>query len=93
MALSRTDFRARFPEFATAADAIIDACLAEALLQTPSDVWGTKADAAQGLLTAHLLAISPFGRTAKLVSSKGDSTYGQRRREMTRALAAGCRVT
>lgn len=93
MALALATFRTRFPEFAPAADALVEACLAEALLQTPSDVWGTKADAAQGMLTAHLLAISPYGRTAKLVSAKGESTYGQRRQAMTRALAAGCRVT
>lgn len=93
MALALATFRTRFPEFAPAADALVEACLAEALTQTPSDVWGDKADAAQGLLTGHLLALSPFGRNAKLSSEKGESTYGKRRAAMQRALALGCRVT
>lgn len=93
MALSLSSFRTRFPEFNPGADALVESCLAEALLSTPADVWGDKADAAQGLLAAHLLALSPFGRTAKLSSVKGESTYGTQRKAMARALALGCRVT
>lgn len=74
MALSRADFRARYPEFATAADTHVDAALAEAERFT-SDGWGADRDDIVALQAAHILAISPMGRDARLSAKDGSSTY------------------
>jgi hypothetical protein len=90
MALSLEDFRTRFPEFTATDDDYVSAKLAEALRGMDADVWGDLADDGQGYLTAHLMALSPFGNAAKLV--KGDTTtYEGHYRRLLRAVAAGHR--
>jgi hypothetical protein len=78
-------FTARYPEFAKADKRLIQATLDEAAREVAKDIYRTKFDAAHGALTAHRLAISPFGRNARL--SDGSITtywdaYDQIRREV-----------
>ncbi len=76
--MTNPEFLIRFPEFAGAEEefpGLVDACLSEAKLAV-SSVWDKKRDQVIGLEAAHRLAITPFGRTAKLSSSAGKSTYG-----------------
>jgi hypothetical protein len=76
-------FRARFPEFRTADDTLVSACLAAAAGETDSGEFGAAYDEAHGLLAAHKLAISPFGQAARMVSDKGQTTYMAEREAVT----------
>lgn len=69
-------FRARFPEFATAQDALVNACLTASAAETSSELDAY--DEAHGLLAAHKLAISPFGGMARLEAGL-KTTYEQER--------------
>jgi len=68
-------FRARFPEFSTAANTLVSAVLDEAACELDETDLGDAYDAAHGLLTAHKLATSPFGQAARMLNEKGESTY------------------
>lgn len=70
-------FRTRFPEFGNVPDALIEAVLAEALLELNAEIFDTLLDTAQGYLTAHKLAISPYGVGTKLVNKDNTTSYGQ----------------
>lgn len=78
-------FQVRFPEFALTDVGAISAALADAATRT-GDVWGTKEDAAHGLLTAHILALSALGQQSRLESDKSETTYGKELRRMRLAL-------
>jgi hypothetical protein len=75
MAFALATFRLRFPEFRTASDAMIQSFADAADKDIAADVYGDKADEARLYLTAHKLAISPFGRNARLVNEDGTTTY------------------
>jgi len=75
--LNLAGFRALFPEFAKANDALVQSRLDQAAKRLDVAVWGIRIDEGHGLLTAHLLALSPFGQAARLVSDKGQTTYGK----------------
>lgn len=82
--MDRATFLGRFPEFATAPTTPVDLIvtkLADAELST-SDSWGTRRNDALSLLTAHLLALSPYGVNAQMVRKDGSTTYGDRLQEM-----------
>jgi hypothetical protein len=68
-------FRSRFPEFRTAGDAFVTACLNEAASELNSDELGDSYDGAHGLLAAHKLAVSPFGTNARMVDERGTTAY------------------
>jgi hypothetical protein len=82
MALNLATFRARFPEFADADDALVQEKLDEAARRTPAGEWTTVENDAHAYLAAHLLALSPFGRDARLSEKDGSSTYGTVRETM-----------
>jgi hypothetical protein len=87
--MTREEFLAAYPEFVVIDNeepSIVPAKLvaADAFV---SDSWGDKRDEIIGLEAAHLLAISPFGRNAKLESSLGKSTYGEQLKQRKRAHA------
>lgn len=87
--MTNPEFLTRYPEFKGAEEefqGLVDACLAEAELAV-SDQWLTKRDQVVGLEAAHRLAITPFGRTAKLSSALGKSTYGEQLCKMRIAFA------
>ena len=60
------EFRAHFPEFQNAPEQLIQAKLDEAALEVDPDQWGTKTDSGVRYLTAHKLALSPWGTAARL---------------------------
>jgi hypothetical protein len=87
--VNKTAFFIRFPEFEPADlefSGMIDAALAEAELAV-ADSWGDKRPQVVGLEAAHRLAITPFGRNAKLSAVDGSSTYGKQLAKMRRAFA------
>ncbi len=87
--MTREAFLASYPEFEVIdreEPSIVPAKLAEADAAV-SDTWGKHRDEIVGLETAHRLALSPFGRNAKLVSEQGKSTYGEQLKQRRRAHA------
>lgn len=92
MTLSRASFLARFPEFEPALLSMVDASLAEAIRNVDSGVFGGKTDDAVGWKCAHLLAISPFGQQARLISKNGSTTYGKYFIELAASVTPGFRV-
>jgi hypothetical protein len=81
-----------FPEFAKAPVALLNAKLAEASRQVDQATWGDKAIDGHGYLTAHLLALSPFGNTAKLTQDSS-TTYETHYRRLLGIVACGIRNT
>jgi len=87
MAVTVASFLVRFPEFRKAGDPMLTAVLAEVELQV-SDSFGDQRDMALMLRFADTLALSPWGRDAKMVSPTGKiSTYGARFDRMAEANA------
>ena len=92
MTVARADFLARFPEFEPASKTMIEAAIDEAKRNVDSGVWREKTDDGVRWKTAHLLAISPFGQQARLVSKDGSTTYGKNFDLLMRSVTPGFRV-
>lgn len=78
--MTTSEFLVLFPEFAALAAEdggtdLIDGALARSARRV-SDSWGAKRDDVIGLTTAHMLALGPFGRNARLSAADGTTTYG-----------------
>lgn len=69
-------FRTGFPEFNTAPDYLVNSKLTLAAARLDAGVWGDRLSEGHGLLTAHLLALSPYGQANRLVAKDGTTTYG-----------------
>ena len=93
--MTLTDFRTRYPEFRTASDAFVSAYLADAAntVVGQSSQLGLAYDTAHGLATAHLIAVSPAGKTARMVNDDGTTQYGKTLSEMMRARISGVSIT
>lgn len=79
MAVDYAAFIASFPELASAGQTLIEAKIAEAELRVGGVAyWINESTRDLGVLyrAAHLLALSPYGMQAKLVSKEGKTTYG-----------------
>ena len=92
MAVDVESFLVGFPEFRPAEATLITPTIAKATLQVDVSVWGSKADLGIELLTAHLLALSPFGQNARLVSEDGSTTYGKQHMEIVKQVTLRLRV-
>ena len=93
MAVTVEIFLESFPEFKTAKIEKIKATIADAVLQVDAAVWEKKTDLGVKYTAAHLLALSPFGRQAKMVSKEGKTTYGTYLdEELIPQVASGFRV-
>lgn len=90
--LKVADFLARFPEFAATDLSLITATLGDAGNQIDNNVWGFLAGVGHGYLTAHMLALSPFGQAARLVAKDGTTTYQTHFNRLVRMVAPGFRV-
>lgn len=86
MALSRSGFRALYPEFDKVGDGVVDAKLVEAEARLDTTFWGDRFDLAHGLLTSHLIAISPSGRHARLDPKKASGFTSTYEREFDKLL-------
>lgn len=94
MAVSYAQFIERFPELASAPQAVIETELAAAARRVNA-AWGEQANDGIALLAAHAVALGPGGEFARL-SKTGEksalTTYGQRYQEMMRGIISGDRV-
>lgn len=89
-----TDFRTYFPEFTQASDGFVQATLNGAAVEMDPVVWGAQYDQGHGYLTAHKLALSPYGQGAKFIgpsdrSGPAGTTYKVHYDRMKRALCCG----
>lgn len=92
MAMTLSRFRLEQPEFLEVPDTFIQAYLDEATLELDVEIWGDKLDAGIKYLAAHKMALSPQGMAAKLVDSKGNSTYNVHWELLAKSIASGFRV-
>jgi hypothetical protein len=78
VAVTYASFVVAYPEFLKAGEPMVTAQLALVELEV-SDSFAEQRDAAVMLRLADTLALSPFGRNARMVApSAATSTYGQR---------------
>jgi hypothetical protein len=89
MSWTAAAFKARYPEFNPASDAVVTAALADAVPYIDPGLFSTDTDQAVGLKAAHILAISPFGQNARLVAEDGSTTYAKALEPLVRARAGG----
>ena len=92
MSMTYGTFTTQFPEFSATDADMVSAMLAASLLEINVAVWGALADQGQAYLTAHKLAISPFGQQARLVQKDGSTTYELEYKRLCSAVASGYRV-
>ncbi len=87
MAVSVASFLVAYPEFQKAGDAMIGAQLALVELEV-SDSFAEQRDQAVMLRLADTLALSAWGRNARMVTPNGpSSTYGERFQSMAESNA------
>ncbi len=86
-------FITRFPEFADTDMSLVNATLNDAALEIDVRVWGPIAATGQGYLTAHRLALSPFGQAARLIATDGKTTYDTFFQKLVRKVSSGFRLT
>ena len=92
MAMTLARSRVEQPEFELVPDTYIQAYLDEATTELDPEIWGTKFDQGVKYRAAHKMALSPQGVAMKLVTGKGESTYGHHFLELASVVASGFRV-
>ena len=71
---------------------MIEEAIDEATRNVDAAVWRGNTDDGVRWQTAHLLAISPFGQQARMLSKDGSTTYGKRFAQLMRSVTPGFRV-
>lgn len=89
MAVTVESFMAGNPEFSKTPQGLIAAKLAEAVLEVDPVIWGRLTDTGVTYLTAHKLALSPFGQNARLVAKDGTTTYQTHYKRLVGIVAIG----
>lgn len=99
MAWTTDTFLQSYPEFAEERRVLVAAKLAEAARRVSATVWGTWTDDGVALLTAHLLALTPYpsawateGATKPVVTASGDTPYMVEFRRLARIVGTAARV-
>lgn len=92
MAYTLTQLRLQHPEFNGVVDTFVQSYLDDALLTIDPEVWGPLADQGQRYRACHTMALSPQGQAAKLVDTKGQSTYGVHYDALCQTVSMGFRV-
>ena len=76
MAVTPARLQAAHPEFAVAADALVQSMIDYAALEVAEDVYGASYDRAVTLYACHLLALTPDGRPMRLDPTGSAGHYG-----------------
>ena len=82
-------FRIFFPEFKGVSDTMAQAYLDAAEIEVDEEVWGTTTPQGHGYLTAHRLALSPYGQGARLAAKDGTTIYYTHFQRLRAAAACG----
>ncbi len=92
--LDLTQFRARFPEFASVDSTLLQSKLDDARARVSEAVFGARANEAHGWLAAHLAASAPWGYQARLEGTRDGSTvYSAAFDKLAREVGYGFGVT
>ena len=89
------DFQNRFPEFNATDTTLVVSALNDAALLIDQSVWGPLAGQGHGYLTAHRLALSPFGQQARMIVDKKNpemTTYFAHYKQMMSIVGSGYRL-
>lgn len=89
--LDVSDFVTKHPEFAGIDPAMLQAYLDDGAVYVKSPDWGDYQSAGHGYMTAHLLALSPFGNGTALVAKDGTTVYEKHWQRLCRIVASGHR--
>ncbi len=73
--MTLASFRLLCAEFRTTPDPVVQAFLDAAAKELNEEEIGAGYDEAHRLLTAHKIAISPFGTNARILNDAGETTY------------------
>lgn len=94
MAVTPESFRTARPEFRNLPDELVQAALDEAVLCVDGAVWGERTDMGVSYRAAHLLALSPHGKGARLITrgNEGDTLYNREFRRLQRIVGSGYRT-
>lgn len=68
-------FRILAPEFRSADNEFVQGYLDAAAVMLNAAEYGAAYDTAHRLLASHMMAVTPFGRNARMLNDKGESTY------------------
>lgn len=100
MAVTVQSFLIRFPEFKGVPAEQVQDAMADAVLEIDTDVWGSKADIGVKLLTAHFLAMSPYGQNVRMTipgtrngRTEPTTTYWTFFKKVQNQVTSGFRVT
>ena len=88
-------FRTRFPDFDPTPDAYVQSALDAAEDEIDATVWGAKAAEGHGLLAAHKLALSEFGKDMRLGAfgdNKARSVYGDQHEQLAARVGGSYRA-
>lgn len=80
------------PEFAGNPEPYMQAHLDSAAAELDAEVWGDKFDQGVKFWACHKMALSPMGLAAKLIDSKGNSTYLVHWTMLAASVSSGFRV-
>lgn len=90
-----TRFVAQFPEFGKVPDTFIGAHMRACIMQVSTETWGDLAEQGVFYLTAHRMALSPFGNAGRVNAAPGNdqrTTYLVHYNHLLRQVAIGFRV-
>ena len=91
--LDLSAFITKHPEFSGIDPGMVQAYLDDAAVYVKSEVdWGDYQSAGHGYMTAHLLALSPFGNGTALVAKDGTTVYEKHWSRLCRIVASGHRT-
>jgi hypothetical protein len=91
--MTLANFRTRYPEFRTASDAFVQAYLDDAAKMVSTYALGDAYDVGHGLACAHLIAISPAGKNARMTNDDGSTQYGNTLKNLALERVAGISLT
>jgi hypothetical protein len=87
--LTAAEFKALFPEFANAPDALVESRIAWAVPRTPVDVWGADyLEQGIGLLAAHFLSLAPNAKAMRKGERPGETMYLAERTRIARIVGS-----
>jgi len=96
MTVTAASLKAAWPEFDSAADALVTSKITQAYLSLSEATWGDLYDDAVTLKACHLLALTPDGRAMRLdpeghagQTGLGVTAYGQELDELRVAVTCG----
>jgi hypothetical protein len=92
MAVTPASLKTNNPEFADIPDAIVQAKIDASELQHNAEAWGDQLDTGIELYACHLLATSPHGGMARLISDDGHSIYQENWLRMSRGVGRAFRT-